>query len=308
MVYALGVDIGGTKIAAVIINQHNEILYRTEVQSKTADKETMFEQVVICIENVLSKAKLQISEMEGIGVGVPGKIDQENGIAIYQSNLPWANFPIVDRLKDYFSIEKVAIDNDVYMAAFAEWKVSKLLEKDTFVYLTISTGISCSIIHNGAFLRGAGFAGEIGLVPVRSAFAPNGLSAMEKAASGPSIEALARGKFDQKDITVKEVFQRYQAGDPTCQSIMDEVVKSLAHGIYAVLCLIDPHKVIFGGGVMNNNPYLLELVKDELKDYLIPEQIPVLDRMYTSHFKGDAGTIGAGLRGIMLKGERKVTF
>lgn len=78
---------------------------------------------------------------------------------------------------------------------------------------------------------------------------------------------------------------------------MGEVVEPLAQGIYSIICLLDPHKIVFGGGVINNHPFLLDLVKDGLQQYLIPEQ-NAPHRLQTSQLKENAGIVGAGLRGM----------
>ena len=208
MTYALGVDIGGTKVATVLIDESGRILNRSEVESIPTDKEKMFGQVIKCIEMVLEDSSVQMEEVNGIGVGIPGKVDRENGIAIYQNNLPWKNFPIVSRLQDYFSIKNIVIDNDVYMATYAEWKVANLNTEDTFVYLTVSTGISCSIIHRGSFLRGNGFAGEIGLFPVLSKTNANGMESLEKVASGPAIQKRVEKLFTNQSLTTKDLFRK----------------------------------------------------------------------------------------------------
>lgn len=296
--YALGVDIGGTKIATVIIDQNGEIYKRSEVSSDPSDKEKMFEQVIKSIEMVLDDSKISISDIKGMGVGVPGKVDRENGIAVFQNNLPWRDFPIVSRLQDYFSFKNIVIDNDVYMAAFAEWKVSNTNKQDTFVYLTISTGISCAIIHQGSFMRGNGFAGEIGLFPVLAGASLNGIENLEKSASGPAIKKLAEQRFNNPDLTTSEFFSKYEDNDEVAKTLLNEVVGSLAHGIYSIICLLDPHWIVLGGGVVNKNPFLLELIKESLKQYLIPEQQHSLERLHISRLKGDSGIVGAALKGI----------
>lgn len=298
MCYGLGIDIGGTKIATVIINEHGDILNRVEVLSDPSDKEKMFKQVITSIESILLDTKLDISNIEGMGIGVPGKVDRENGIAVFQNNLPWKEFPIVERIQDYFPIKNIVIDNDVYMAAFAEWKVSEINKHDSFVYVTVSTGISCSIIQEGSFIRGAGFAGEIGLVPVLEGKSSNSMQTLEKSASGPAIQKLAAMRLNRPGITTKGLFEAYKNGDSGTHSVMEEVVDSLTRGIYGIICLLDPHKIVFGGGVMNNHPYLLDLVKDRLSHYVIPEQKHAIKQMQLSKLKGDSGVVGAGLRGL----------
>lgn len=298
MSYSLGIDIGGTKIATVIIDQLGKIMGRVEIASDPSDKEKMFACVVESVEQVLTKSQIDLGEIVGIGVGVPGKVDREKGIAIFQNNLPWANFPLADRLKDYFSIDNIVIDNDVYMATYAEWKAANTSKEETFVYLTVSTGISCAIIHQGAFLSGNGFAGELGLLPVTASRAPGGISRLEKTAAGPAMKKYAEAQFEDAEITTKGFFQKYEEGNPEAVSLMNEVADSLAHGVYALICVLDPHKIVLGGGVINHNPFLLDLIKQKLKAYVIPAQEQSLERLYVSQLKGDSGVVGAGLKGL----------
>ncbi|WHY00177.1 ROK family protein [Neobacillus sp. DY30] len=281
---AIGIDIGGTKIAAGIITESGELLDRQEVKSDPSGRESMFKQVVTAVEQVLEGTSL--SEIEGIGVGVPGKVDTENGIAIFQNNLPWQEFPIAARLQERFGAKPITIDNDVYMAAFAEWKAAQGKKNETFVYVTISTGISCSIIHNGSFLRGAGFAGELGLIPVLS---KEGNKRLEKIAAGPGIQKIA-------GIPAKDVFTGYVNGSQEFQSIVHDVADHLAQGLYSISCLLDPHKMVFGGSVIVNNPFLLELIKEKLETYQISEQQHLLDQMSISTLAQNNGVVGAGLR------------
>ncbi|MEC1522098.1 ROK family protein [Neobacillus niacini] len=281
---AIGLDIGGTKIAAGIISEAGELLYRQEVKSDPSDRESMFKQVVSAVEQVLRGTSF--SEIEGIGVGVPGKVDRENGIAIFQNNLPWQQFPIAARLQEQFGSIPTTVDNDVYMAAFAEWKAAQGKSNETFVYVTLSTGISCSIIHNGSFLRGAGFAGELGLIPVLS---KEGNERLEKIAAGPGIQNIA-------GVPTKDVFTGFVNGSKEFQSIIDEAANHLAQGLYSISSLIDPHKMVFGGSVIVNNPFLLELIKRKLKTYQISEQQHLLDQMSISTLAQNNGVIGAGLR------------
>ncbi|MEI2356359.1 ROK family protein [Mesobacillus zeae] len=290
---AIGIDIGGTKIAAGIISDTGGLLERAEVKSDPSDRENMFARVAEAVEQVLEKSDLSMDDMEGIGVGVPGKVDQEKGIAVFQNNLPWQQFPITASLEERFGTKLITIDNDVYMAAFAEWKAAQVKNDETFVYVTVSTGISCSVIHKGSFFRGAGFAGELGLIPVLSHGANERL---EKVASGPGIQELAQKSLKLGAISTKKVFASYLKGKQEFGPVIDEVANTLAQGLYAISSILDPHKLVFGGSVIVNNPFLLELVKEKLKVYQLPEQQHLLGKMSISTLKQDNGIIGAGWR------------
>ncbi|MBM7644152.1 glucokinase [Scopulibacillus daqui] len=312
MPYALGVDIGGTKIAAGIVDETGKCCFRTQRPSIPWDREKMFRQVVQCISDIVSQSGCPIEEFEGIGIGVPGKVDIEKGIALFQNNLEWTDFPLKERILAEFPIKKAVIDNDVYMAAFAEWVKRGQERETTFVYLTISTGISCCTIHNGAFIRGgARFAGEIGMLPMaKNALTGGCEDRLEAIASGPAIERLAAEKvlssnknkhFLSSSVSAvrkncKEILMAYRNQEPHAMEVMSRVTDSLANGIYAVACILDPDRLVLGGGVINHNPDLIGAVKAALRSYLTSGQEGFIDRICLSILKGDAGVIGAGLR------------
>lgn len=95
---AMGVDIGGTKVAAAIIDEQGRITHRVQVPSDTSSSEAMLECVVGVIDACLAEAGVDVSDLTGIGLGIPGKVDSLNGVAIFQNNIPWEKFPVVARL------------------------------------------------------------------------------------------------------------------------------------------------------------------------------------------------------------------
>lgn len=295
MTYSIGIDIGGTTIASGIVNQSGDLIQQEMVSSDPTDREKMFNQVVTCVKRLLTHSSIPVDQINGVGIGVPGKVDRENGIAVFQNNLPWDNFPIAERIRKQFSIDNVVIDNDVYMAAFAEWSKLGLTDEEVFVYLTISTGISCSVIRGGEFIRGAGFAGELGLVPVVSPNENEPIERLEKVAAGPAIARYAKEKFKDEQITTEQVFKKLAEGDEVADQLIDETVSSLTHGIYMVTSLLDPHKVVLGGSVITHNPVLLTRMKEKLATHVIEEQKHILENIEVSTLGNEQGIIGAGL-------------
>ncbi|HLR52044.1 MAG TPA: ROK family protein [Candidatus Avamphibacillus sp.] len=294
MNYAIGIDIGGTTIASGIVNQKGDVIQQEIVNSDPSDREKMFEKVIQCVEKLMDHSSIPMSEIYGIGAGVPGKVDRDKGIAVFQNNLPWSNFPFVKRIQDHFKIDKITMDNDVYMAAYAEWKAAGLSD-ELFVYMTISTGISSSIINAGKFVRGAGFAGEVGLVPVYAPYEESKIERLEKTAAGPALEKHANQRMNTDAITGKELFHAFYHKDSSARELIDDITSSLVQGIYMINSLLDPHKIVFGGSVITHNPVLLGLIKDKLDTYLIDEQKHILNNMAISQLGNDQGIIGAGL-------------
>lgn len=290
----LGVDIGGTKIASAIVDNSGHLHSRVEVPSLKKDSNTLFYQVTQCIEETLKKEKTSIKELGGIGLGVPGKVDPEEGIALFQNNLPWVDFPLANYIKRYFGVNNVVIDNDVHMAGLAEWILRGENYNETFVYMTISTGISCCILNKGHFIRGSGLAGEIGFLPV---FSNNfkRFNRLEELASGQGIEKMVNKNDALTHISTKQVIEGYINKRTQSLEVMDEVFSAYAQGIYTLECLLDPDKIVFGGGVINHNPNLLNEIKKYLKKHLVKEQFELLERLYISDTRENAGLMGAGL-------------
>ncbi|GGP07457.1 glucokinase [Oceanobacillus neutriphilus] len=294
MEYVVGVDIGGTKIASIVADSVGNIVHRYELPSIKENPEEMFQQVVRCIHQLILSADISMQEVTSMGVGVPGKVDREKGLAVFQNNLPWRNFPIVERLKEQFtSIKNITIDNDVYMAAYAEWKAADLPENATFVYVTVSTGISCSIIHNGKFLRGNGFAGELGLLPMPGIDQSQTSTTLENIASGPGVLQLARDIYNDPDLEIETLFFKYQKNEKQAVKIINQMLESLAGGLYTIACLINPHQIVCGGGVINHQLYLVNLLNKLVDNFMILEQGKANSLIKVSKLGENAGVIGA---------------
>ena len=292
MKQSIGVDIGGTKVAVAIINEKGEIVSRRQAPSEVESAETLFQQVVRLINEELNEHPFSIQEMEGIGIGLPGKVDVENGIAVFQNNIPWPNFPIVQRLHEVYGNIPAKIDNDVKVAAYAEYRLQNLTEKEMFAYVTLSTGIAATNIVHNEILRGAGFSGEIGFIPVH--FFGQWVS-LEEACSGVGIQKKAQELYQDDSVITKDVFERWRQGDTVATDIIRQAASGIASSLHAMICLLDPHVIVFGGSVSNYNPDYIELVKEILGTRLHDEQKHVLKRMIVSTIKGDNGIIGSGL-------------
>ncbi|MGX6979169.1 ROK family protein [Vagococcus elongatus] len=293
---SIGIDIGGTKIAAGLIREDGKVLERIEVQSKTNNQETMYQSVLSAINAVFLKSKTKPDEIVGMGLGIPGKVDSQNGIAVFQNNIPWEKFPIVSRLSESFpELKKIVIENDVYQAANAEWLSSELTkEKQILIYVTISTGISSAIIKGGKPLHGNGFAGELGLSFIPTRQLDGKVRRLESVASGPALSEAASIAFSKK-ITTQELFRLYALKDPLAKKIISNFISDLSYSIYNLTCILDPHIIILGGSVVTNNRFLLDNILEEISLYTINEQQHLLNIIKVTKFPNEPGLIGAGL-------------
>lgn len=101
---AVGIDIGGTKVLSAVVSESGEVKDSVEVKSDVTDAESLFQSMVTSVEMLLKQSGISKEKVAGIGVGVPGFVDRENGIALYQSNIPWENFDVGSRLSEVFGI------------------------------------------------------------------------------------------------------------------------------------------------------------------------------------------------------------
>ncbi|MFC4075811.1 ROK family protein [Salinithrix halophila] len=284
----MGVDIGGSKVAAAVIDEKGNRLSRAEMPSIPDDREAMFKRTVECIQEAMDAAHLLPANRAAIGVGVPGKVDRERGIAVIQNNLPWGNFPLLNRLRLFFPAPMV-LDNDVVMAAQGEWAIRGADSTQSFIYFTISTGIACCIIEKGRIIRGAGLSGEVGL----TFFSGNG-GRLEERAAGPAICRWASRKR-QAEVTTRETVEAYREKEAWAAAVMEPILDEWARGLYAVFCLVDPHCLVIGGGVIHRHPFLLDEIRSRLATLAIKEQRDLPERVFPAILGGDAGLVGAAL-------------
>lgn len=292
MDYILTADIGGTKLATALFKKDGTLMSRYEISSENCDGEKLYLSLIHSFEKLCTEEGISMSAISGVSLGIPGIVDVDAGIAIFQNNLPWRNFPLKGRLQTAIPQAQIFVDNDVYMATWGEY-TARGFKDESFVYLTLSTGISCCTINEGRFMRGAGMAGEVGF-----ALMENGQT-LEKTVSGNSLERIGQLAFGNPDLTLKEMMDHYYAGDGRAVQIMDDAVLALAKELYHILLFVDPSCIVLGGGIFNNHPVLVEAVRKQFGQLLTHELFAGKeDRIEGSIHKGEAGLRGALARCI----------
>lgn len=188
------------------------------------------------------------------------------------------------KLLKQFPDANIVLEHDVAAATLGEWTIRDLTD-ELFVYVTISTGIAARMIHQGEQLNGMGFAGEIGFFPV-------GEADVETTASGSAMEKELSQLYD--NITLQEAFSRWTGGDKELDAYFDEKASVLASSIFHVMGLLDPHKVVLGGGVINKQPAFYQLILEKFQLLCKhPMQKDWKARIETSLLLGDSGLYGA---------------
>ncbi|MFW6281995.1 MAG: ROK family protein, partial [bacterium] len=179
----IGIDIGGTKIAAGLVNKKGDIIEKKKVSTDLSGEKAILYQVKDIIKAFLQQSNYK--NIAGIGIGLPGTVDQENGIAVKASNLPYKSLALGPELSSYFSLP-VYLENDGDAGTLGEKWFGKGKGKNKFIYFTVGTGIGAGIIAGDNLIRGC----EIGHTIVK----PEGpvckcgsKGCLEAVASGPAI-------------------------------------------------------------------------------------------------------------------------
>lgn len=315
----IGIDLGGTHIAAGIVNEDGQVLAKAE---RPTLAQRPYEEVIrdmgSCCLDALKKAGLGVSDISAIGIGIPGLADNTTGRVIFCTNLGWHDVPLVEQLQRYLSLP-IYIDNDATVAGYAESVagVSRALHSSVFV--TLGTGVGGGIVIDGKPWTGAhGVASEIGHLTmvvdgVQCSCGKKGC--LERYCSATAIIRMARERVQDKPesaimkaaggdagkITARIVIDLAKQGDPIAVETFDEYAKHLTIAVNIITSFLDPEMVVLGGGVSHAGQFLLDAIIKRLPDYLMYKTLPY-PKLAIAQLGNDAGIIGAALISRMSEG------
>ena len=294
----IGIDVGGTNVKIALVNDKGEIIYSNSVPTRAEmGYEYTVNNIKQAIHDLLKETKLSTKDIEGIGFGFPGQVDYKAGIVRNAPNIPgWVEVPIAKLIEDEFKIP-TRVDNDVRCAALGELNYGAGKGCENLICITVGTGIGSGLIVNGKLVRGASnAAGEIGHIKLQINDGPicgcGDTGCLEAFASGPSIVAMAedyiRGgkstKFREMAnggaITPYIVCEAAKAGDPV--------------GMASVVNLLNPEKIIVGGGVADAGDLLLQPLTETLKKRAMKIAGSAVE-VVPAQLGNTAGVIGASL-------------
>lgn len=265
MKYIVGIDLGGTKIAAALSDEKGKIITDINVPTHASQgKNQVIKNIKRAINTLLSGKK---SKLKAIGIGAPGPILYEKGIIINPPNLPgWKRVNLKSILEKEFGVP-VFVDNDANCAALGEAKFGVGKSAKDFIYITVSTGIGGGIIIDRKLYRGKnGSAGEFGhmiIDPQGYKCGCGNVGDFEAMASGTSIKT--RSGEDAMAIHIQA-----QQGDAKAIKVIEETAKYLGIGIANLINIFDPEVVVVGGGLSNMGELLLKPVRRYVKQYALP--------------------------------------
>lgn len=303
---SLGVDLGGTKLYAGIVDEAGQI--KTSERIKTSQNGPMA--VLADIVAIANRLASKNEAIKAVGVGMAGQIDLKTGTVLFAPNLKWRDFPLGIELQKALQLP-VHITNDVRAAAFGEWKYGAGIGCSDLLCLFFGTGIGSGVVSGGKLLVGSDNAfGEVGHMTIdiqgslctcgnRGCFetlaagwgiAKRASEMLKKGQGGESLLKLCKG--DPENISATHVFEAAKSHDPISVLIIKEFKEALICGVANLLNAFNPAKVILGGGIIQGNPELVDIVQRGVTKKALKatsQHVKIVPAM----LGGDAGLIGA---------------
>ncbi|MFD8703304.1 ROK family glucokinase [Kitasatospora sp. NPDC059648] len=282
MALTIGVDVGGTKIAAGVVDDAGAILARTRVPTP-ADPQW----AVDAIAQAVRELKEQHPDVTAVGVGAPGFVDSNRSTVIFAPNIDWENEPLRGRIEELTGLSTV-VENDANCAAWAEFRFGAAADYQDMVLITVGTGIGGGIVLDGRLHRGRfGVAGEIGhlnMVPDGLQCGCGGKGCWEQYGSGRALRRYGRERAAADPVrgrrmlalndgvaeTIRgiHITEAAEEGDPLALECYAELSDWLGRGMADLAALFDPGVFVLGGGVSDSGRLLLDPVAKAFEHYL----------------------------------------
>jgi len=312
--YYIGVDIGGTGIKAGVVETSGKIISKTSAPTNAqGNYKDLVKDIAKLCEAVVKEANLTMDDIESIGMGCPGSVDDRAGVVIYANNIDLTNAPLCDELKKY--IDKPAyINNDANCAALGEFFALNDESLENFVAVTLGTGVGGGIIINKKVYSGFnGAGGELGhtvIVVDGNDCTCGRKGCWEAYASATALIKATKEKIEKCPdsilaeianeegcVTGKTSWDAAERGDKAGKEVIDEYIKYLSEGIINLINIFQPSVVAIGGGLSRQGDNLLNPVKAYIdgKTYGAGLVKPVEVTM--AKLGNDAGIIGAAFLG-----------
>ena len=305
----IGIDLGGTNIAVGLVNDGGKIMAKasTPTLSQRPIQEIIEDIAKVC--GVLVNGEgMTMDDIESVGIGCPGTIDHKNGIVVYSNNIRMENVRLCEELQKRLG-KSVSIENDANAAALGEYIVNGS-GAESFVLVTLGTGVGGGVIIDGKLYRGFNGAGaELGHILINTdggepctcgnkgcweAYASvTALIRQTKAAiQKNNASMMNEWVLKHNKVSGRTAFECARMGDKTAQEVVDRYVEYVGTGLISILNIFQPKLLLIGGGISKEGEYLMKPLRDYVYSGDYNKFMPKTEIKTASLFN-DAGIIGA---------------
>jgi len=307
MALAIGVDIGGTKVAAGVVDESGAILASTRRPTPSASAAEVERTIAEVVEELRAD-----HDVAAVGIGAAGYIDAERNRVLFAPNLAWRDEPLRDEVAKLVGLP-VVLENDANAAAWAEHRYGAGMGEASLMCLTVGTGIGGGIVldgrlYTGAFGMGAEF-GHLQLVPGGRRCGCGQRGCLEQYCSGRALLRAAReiadvqpdwgakllelGDGTPEGIESRHVTAAAQEGDPAALACFEEIGAALGQGLAILTAVLDPGRIVVGGGVAEAGGLLLDPATRVFHERVTGAGHRLRTPVVAAALGNDAGLIGA---------------
>lgn len=292
----VGVDIGGTDVKIALVDSNQEFVATDKIETlKNAGAEDIVNRITDKIKSMLSENGKTVEDCTGIGVGMPGTIDTEQGSVIYSNNIPWENVPLADMIRERIDLP-VRVANDADCAALGESAVGAGANCKSFVMLTLGTGVGSGLIVNGSIYDGSGLGGnEFGHMLIEMDGRPctcGGRGCLEAYASATALRNCSKEVYGVSKEPL-EIFNLADDGDEYAVELVEDYIKFLGAGVLNITNMLRPKRFVFGGGIAAQGERLLGPIREMLKEKSFGGKYAEVPELKVATLGNKAGMIGA---------------
>lgn len=313
--YTIGIDLGGTNIAAGIVDENMNIVAKDSVPTNMPrSAEKIIGDMASLAKKLADDLKISMDEVKWIGIGTPGTANCETGLIEYSCNLAFKNVPVVSMMEKETG-KKVFVENDANVAAYGEFRAGAAKGSKSAVAITLGTGIGGGIIIDGKIMQGFNFAGaELGHTVIvqngrecgcgrkgcwEAYASATGLANLTKEAMNKHKDS-AMWKIvngDIKNVNGKTAFDAMRAGDEAGSKVVDEYITYLGCGLVNVINIFQPEVLCIGGGICKEGDNLLKPLNGIIENERYSKYSKKQTKLCVAKLGNDAGIIGAALIG-----------
>lgn len=309
--YKLGIDLGGTNIAAGIVDEDFKIVATAE-RKTGADRsnDAIISDIAATALEAVEKAGLKVSDISSAGIGAPGSVDPKNGVIIYSNNISFKNVPIAARLKELTGMDFL-LENDANCAAWGEFLAGAGKGAEDFIMITLGTGVGGGIVIGGKLYTGCNYAGgEIGHTVINTdgeACTCGRHGCYEAYASVTALirqtkQAMIKSKTtlmwelcdgDLDKVTGRTAFDAAKKGDRIADVVVYKYAEYVGVGIANIMNIFQPDIICIGGGISREGERLIGPVRDFVMGENYGRDSQIKCEIKAATLGNDAGIIGA---------------
>lgn len=306
----IGIDLGGTNIAAGIVDENGKIICKGSVPTlRERGNDAIVADMAKLSLKLVEESDLKLSDIKAVGIGCPGTIDNERGVVVYSNNIVMENYPLVEKFRQHLDLP-VNIENDANAAAYGEY-IATDSGKKSFVLITLGTGVGGGIILDGKLWRGFNGAGaELGHTSIIMNGEPctcgrcgcfeayasvSALISQTKRAMAENPDSLMNKIAEERGVVNgRTSFDCARMGDEVAIAVRDKYIEYIAEGVVNIINTIQPEVFVIGGGISREGDTILTPLKKIVEQNDYNKYMPKTEIRIAKLF-GDAGIVGAAL-------------